>query len=130
MKNFAMLALAAILAGCAAQRGPQLSQAELEEVNRPLLCHGTDECGKMWQRAQVWVAAHAGYQIRVATDALIETAVPPDYSMSWGFRVLRVPLQGDEQRIAIKSSCGGIPLCRESRDTVDLNFKRFVGAPT
>src|SRR4051812_2232264 len=98
-------ALCAMVVGCAYRGPPPMSEADAAELAVPLTCTGADECQKLWRRAQVWVIQNSGYKIQIATDAVVETFNPRDYSLVWGFSLTRMPGNGNEETIELTPTC-------------------------
>lgn len=117
-----VLCTAALMAACAST--PPLSPSQYREVYTPLTCEGADECGKLWRRAQIWVAENAGFKIQVATDAVIETYSAPAYSSKWAMRLVRIPREGAKEELQLTLSCGQVPLCGAPEERMLLRFKR------
>lgn len=69
-------ALFATLSGCAVS---QLTPAQLQEANDPLICSGKEECDLFWQRAQIYIANHSFWKIQIANDVVIQTYGPGQY---------------------------------------------------
>lgn len=123
VKMTILCALLAALAGCAA-RGPDLSESQRAELERPLDCDGAEACSKLWRRAQIWVAENAGYKIQVATDAVIETFNATSGSTRFAMRVVRIPRAGTREELQLSLSCGDFPLCGISKEKMAIRFKR------
>ena len=77
MKHLLFILLTVIFfSGCASQNSLQnssLSPAMQADLARPLYCQGAKECKVMWKRALQFVSLNAGYPIKTANAALIET---------------------------------------------------------
>lgn len=83
MHRIASLIVAALMATACATRAP-VSDADQRAALEPLLCTGASQCAMLWRAAHVWVIGASGFKIQIATDAIIQTYSPPDYSMRWG----------------------------------------------
>ena len=121
-------ALSLVLSGCAvpARKTRLLSDDELLQIDTPPSCQGADECARLWRSAQAWVAQHSGYKLQTVTDAVIQTYTPPNYSLSWGFQVVRQPSASGGEQLAVYPTCGPAPICPETQNEMRASFNRGV----
>lgn len=124
MRKLICTAVAAVAAGCAAP--PPLLMEDVLEANAPLICNGAEQCNTWWRRAQYWVTTNAGFKVQTATDIVIETYNPPNYSLSWAFRATREPRDGGSDRIRLTPSCGPAPVCQAHPQSLVAKFNRYV----
>jgi len=132
MRKAASLALAAAaMAGCAVNKPPPASEAQIREYNTPLVCEGKDQCDLYWRKAQAWVLMNAGYKLQMATDMVIETfSAKQYYSTGWAMRVTRIPATKTQDRLVLEPSCGQAPICRGDYFTLVSDFNAYVRAAT
>ncbi|MDT3708149.1 MAG: hypothetical protein ROZ09_15105 [Thiobacillus sp.] len=129
-KLLAALIASATLIGCAVTPNPQ-RQALLDEINKTTpTCAGAEDCNAKWDAAQLWVVHNAGYKIQTATNVLIETYNPAQYSPGIAVLVTKEPMGGGAYRIPVKISCANIYGCQPDRYKAALDFNRVVGAAT
>lgn len=122
-KYSALVALS-VLAGCATS--PALTQAEIEELHKPLTCKDKNECDLLWQHAQVWLSANSGYRIQSATDTVISTYGPMNNSPTLAYQITKIPDGSGGARIAITGGCANIFGCIPRLENAALDFKRYV----
>lgn len=130
MRRFFLIAAVLALTGCAsAPPAPPVyvSPEDTELAYTPLICDGAQQCSVYWKRAQFWVVGASSYRIQIATDSLIETYNPPKFQPGWGFRIVRVPLDGLRERIVLTPKCEPASGCDAALSVkVAANFKRSV----
>ena len=113
MKHLLFILLTVIFfSGCASQNSLQnssLSPAMQADLARPLYCQGAKECKVMWKRALQFVSLNAGYEIKTANAALIETK---DWHLYAGknktalsMRVTKLPRGDGKYQIWIEAWC-------------------------
>ncbi len=110
------------LAGCASQ--PPASPQDLADSSKPLICTSSAECARYWKRATVFVTQTSPYRIRLASDTIIETFGPLDYTSGFAMRVTREPVNDHWERLRIFAGCWGT--CPIAWEALDARFKRFV----
>jgi hypothetical protein len=88
----------------------------------PVTCD--TNCKAVWERAQYWVATHAGMKIQTVTDVLIQTYNPGE-DPSYGFIVTKQPLDGS-YRIVIQSMCQSLFGCGTKSADVESAFYYYV----
>ncbi len=109
------LALSSVIAGCGHSPTPRYSDADIAEFNAPIECTNTEECERLWRRAQAWVVEQSGFKVQIATNSIIQTFNAPSYSTGWAFTVVRSPISKTTERFVVSPSCGDAPLCRKSK---------------
>lgn len=125
--SMAMFAAAATV-GCAV---PRQTGWTIDEAlaDAPLTCEGAQQCSEYWRRMQYWISTHSGFKIQLATDTVIETYNPPNYSLRWAFYAAKEPLGNGLERITIRASCGAAPICQEDRNSLIASAKSYVVGP-
>lgn len=116
--------LATALSGCS--QIPKLTPSELDEASAPLVCTSKDQCDFVWRKAQLWIVENSAFAIRTATDVVVETYQPTDWSLKWGYRVTRDPLKNGTERIWFAAGCGPKALCEAQPMRQTLEFKRAM----
>lgn len=125
MIRTAILAVAALVAGCAAAQPSPERQARLTEMARTIpTCDEATDCAAKWQAAQLWVAQHSPYRIRLVTGALIETYGSNDFQLS--MRVFKQPIAPGRSRIAAEAWCGNGFSCLSDPVEALIAFNRDV----
>ena len=120
------LLIVGILALSACATNPE-RQAQVDEVKRTApLCWDADQCGRMWEAAQVWVAKNSGYKVQLATNALIETYNSTDTRIA--MRVTKEHVQGDRYIIVATAACGNLFGCMPDPVEHVLRFNREIGS--
>jgi hypothetical protein len=121
-------AITAILSGCAAS--PQIELLKAEYANTIPTCSDTvaEQCEKMWEAAQVWVAQNAGYKIQIATSVLIETYNPVDYSTNLAVKVVKEATGSANYKFTVQVWCANLFGCRPNQHQAALDFNRKVNA--
>ena len=114
MKNIILFLLAVtVLSGCSTRSS--LTPAMQADLARPLYCEGARECKTMWKRALQFVNLNAGYPIKTAKAALIETErYTKPYLAGWrefndtqavSMRVIKSPLGGERYQLNLRVWC-------------------------
>lgn len=128
MKGFVVGALvgvsALVAAGCATSP-ERLARMEEAKKTAPL-CWDEDQCTRMWEAAQVWVARNSGYKIQIATTALIETYNSNDTRIA--MRVTKQHVQNGRYVIQAEAFCGNPFGCVPDALDHVLRFNAEVGA--
>lgn len=123
----AILAAALALSACGVPTRQDDDPTRSAEAMAPLTCSSRAQCDTYWQRAQVWVAQHSAYRLKLVTDAVIETYGPANADISLAYRILRVPDgPAGAARITISTNCDNFIRCNPSRTDAIIAFKRFV----
>lgn len=122
--------LCVVLAGCATVPDP-MSTTERHEAHSPIACTSKAQCDVMWQRAQVYVANHAGFKMQTVSDSIISTFGPANISglttkLAW--TVTRLPTMSGGASITARADCANL-WCYPDPDNSLLEFRRFVMAP-
>ena len=125
---FIAIAIAGLtgLAGCSGMQRAPVNGIDQVLADQPLICEGASQCSDMWRRAQFYVAQNAGYKIQTATDVVIQTYNPPDYSTTWAYKLTREPLGGGRERIWVAASCGQFGICRDDKVTMIARAKGYL----
>jgi hypothetical protein len=116
MKHILLVLLIVIFfSGCASQtaqyslQNSSLSPAMQADVARPLYCQGSKECKVMWKRALQFVSRNAGYEIKTANAALIETKQWHRYAgknkTALSMRVTKIPRGDGKYQIWMYAGC-------------------------
>lgn len=116
--------LGALLGGCALP--DQNLTADEQNQLAPVECRGADQCNKMWQRAQVWIAKNSAYRIQLANDVVITTFNPPEHSTSLGYSVLKEPKGADLFEINSRAGCANMWGCRPHPNKARAALHRFI----
>lgn len=92
----------------------------------PVQCDGG--CVRPWQRAQLWLVAHAGTPIAFASDVLLQTYETTHNDRVYSFAVIKNPLQPDGRyRIELQISCGNLlGWCSPDESSVRKAFFYYV----
>ena len=125
MRNFALIVLLSALAGCTIPQEPPLSADEQNALD-PVECKGAQQCGAMWQRAQVWVVNNAGYKIQIANDAVIQTFNPIQPSVALAFTVTKEPKGNDVFEINSRAGCANQFVCRPLPNRARAALHRYL----
>ena len=142
MKHLLFILLTVIFfSGCASQNSLQnssLSPAMQADVARPLYCQGAKECKDMWKRALQFVSLNAGYPIKTANAAFIETErFTAPYLKGWqrfndkiavSMKVLKSPLGGGRYQVRLAGWCasGRFGQCNPAVDETLWRAKLFI----
>lgn len=118
------LAIAISLSGCALPQH-QLTPDDLLQL-APVRCETADQCGKMWQRAQLWVAKNAGFKIQIANDVVIETFNPSKDSTWLAFTVYKEPVGGGAYLINSRAACDNFIGCFPPPDKGRAALHRYI----
>jgi hypothetical protein len=137
MKHLLFILLTVIFfSGCAPQS--TLSPAMQADVARPLYCQGAKECKDMWKRALQFVSLNAGYPIKTANAALIETErFTEPYLIGWqrfndktavSMKVLKSPLGDGRYQVRLAAWCwmGRLGRCNPAVDETIWRAKLFI----
>ena len=128
MKNIIFILLTvAILSGCAAQSS--LTPAMEADLTKPLYCNNPDECKVMWKRALQFVSRNAGYKVKKANAALIETGGPSYNNQSYklSMRVTKSPLGTQKHQLKVQVWCvRGISIYRDCRPSAEETLWRAL----
>lgn len=97
----------AMIAGCASLTPEQ--QAKLADVDKfPLEFRASKpESVDAWGRAQSFIGRFSSMQIQIATDYAIQTYVPPDTRLMYGYNVTKTPA-GEDVSFEVQCFCGNI----------------------
>jgi hypothetical protein len=120
-----LAALAATLLSACAVPEPVMT-ADEQNALAPVECRGADQCGRMWQRAQLWLAKNAHYKIQTATDVVIQTYTPVSPSTSLGFTITKEPKGGDNFEIDSRISCANEFGCRHHPKKAKSTLHRYI----
>ena len=137
LKNITLfLIAAAVLSGCSAPSS--LTPAMQADLVRPLYCEGARECKTMWKRALQFVNLNAGYPIKTANAALIETErYTKPYLAGWrefndtqavSMWVVKSPLGGGRYQLKLNAWCasGRYGRCNPAADETMWRAKLFM----
>lgn len=100
MRAFALVAALValvLIGGCAT--------TQYEPVERSMSCSSRDACDASWQRAQAWLATHAGYRLAVVSVVVLQTYGPQQYSTYPGFTVTRLSNPDGSGTIRVRAAC-------------------------
>jgi hypothetical protein len=120
----ALLTGVLVLAGCATQK--PLSPELVEEVEKPLICSGSEQCSLFWQRSLFYVNHHSAFKIQTANESLIQTFSPTGGSPSIAFNISKEPLSGGAIRIWAKIYCDNMFGCVPDVPSEMVRFKRYI----
>jgi len=119
-----------VLAGCST--APPMTQTEKIEAHLPISCTSKAQCDVMWQRAQVFVADHAGFKIQTLSDSIISTFGPTGSGTSLAtnvaWSVTKLPTASGGAVLNARAGCGGAA-CFPDPEYSLLQFRRFVMTP-
>lgn len=119
---------ALMLAGCATR--PPLTNDQVAEAQRPIVCVGKEQCDRFWAKAQIWLSQHSEYRIQSATDTVISTYAPTNQEAKLSFVVLKEPTSNGAN-IRLQVSCGNLIGCPSmSPMEALLSFRRYVAEPS
>lgn len=124
MHRACAVALAAALTGCAIPN-QTLTSEELQQLN-PVRCEGADQCGKMWQRAQLWIAKNSAYKVQLANDVVIETYSPREHDPHLGFTVYKEPDGGSAYMINSRAGCRNMFGCQPHPNKGRAALHRYI----
>ena len=128
MRALIILLTFTLLAGCATSPQVQAKRATFQKTIPT--CTKDIDCEVKWEAAQVWIVRNAGFKLQVATDTLLETYNPTDYSVNLGVRVIKEPLGGGNYRIVVSTYCANIFGCQPDTWDAALDFNRTINAVT
>jgi hypothetical protein len=115
------------LGACAGGVGDVRLRDEIAATT-PVCLEGPD-CDAQWRAARHWVRNDAGFSIRAAEDALIETYVGyPAQDPRLFVRVTKEAIGDGRARIVIAASCQYDYGCIPNRWRAELAFNRAVNA--
>jgi hypothetical protein len=137
MKKITLFLLAAaVLSGCSTPSS--LSPSMQADLKRPIFCDGASECKVMWKRAFQFVSLNAGYPIKTANAAFIETErFTAPYLKGWqrfndktavSMKVLKSPLGGGRYQVRLAGWCasGRFGQCNPAVDETLWRAKLFI----
>lgn len=105
----------------------RLALIEFAESTMPV-CVDDADCRIKWEAAQLWVINNAAYRLQIATDVLLETYNPTDYTTQLGMRVTKEPLGGGQYRFNISAYCANLLGCARDPVEVKIAFNEHISA--
>lgn len=84
--------------------------ARFEPTPAPI-CTGDQDCKAKMDAAQAWVASNCAMKIQIATDTVIETYNPPNYSTDIACKVIKSPLGDGKYNIVVRVWCDNLLGC-------------------
>jgi hypothetical protein len=122
----AMSCMLVLTTGCSTSG--QVSPDTMQIATAPLICANKAQCDAWWQRAQVWVAAHAKYKIGTVTDSLIQTAGPAGGRRALAYQITKTPNPDGTATIGFAAHCDSSFGCEPNPWQAGADFTQFVRA--
>jgi len=99
------------------------------KINRKLLVaqqKGAEQCGKLWDGAQVWLAQNGAYKIQSVSSSVIQTYGPTRNSPQLAYTVIKEPGPYGTHTIKMAATCDNMFGCQPNAFIAIANFKDYL----
>lgn len=131
MKNIVIALSLLSLSGCAmppSQSSVDRLAMQARARDTMPTCNASAQCQNKWDAAQVWVSKNAGYKIRTATTALIETYEAVGGSTDFYMRVTKEPLGDGKYQMNLALRCDNFISCRAEPYQLIMDFNNYINS--
>lgn len=123
IRHLTTICAALLLTACAQ---PQITTDELAQLT-PIDCTSKEQCDRMWQRAQIWLANHAPTRMQMANDTVITTfSAGGTNDATTSFSLTKSPSTGGAYQISSRAGCGNPFGCFPSPSKARAALHRYI----
>lgn len=122
------LVMVGIITGCAASAEVQQWQSQINATIPVCNENIPNQCDRMWETAQVWVAQNSAFRMQIVTNVLLETFGPPANDPNIAVRVIKEPTSNTSYRFLVTVYCNNIFGCNPNQYLAAIDFNNTLNA--